>query len=80
MTSWSQRGSVNHFELLESVLQGYPEYESILENHYRPEAFEELEDEISNGEFEDLMCPSRRRLIIECLRERLDRFRKVLNG
>lgn len=80
MTSWTQDGSVNHFELLQSVLQAYPEYEPILRDHYRPEAFERVEDELLKGEFEGLMCPSRKRLIIECLRERLDRFRKVLNG
>jgi hypothetical protein len=80
MTTWEgQDESLDHFELIQSVVREYPEYESVFEDHFQPKALGEFYHCLES-EFGNLMCEARRRLIYDCLCGRLNRYRDALQG
>lgn len=80
MTTWEGRDeALDHFELIQSIVQEYPEYESVLKDHFQPEALGRISDCLES-EFGNLMCEARRRLIYDCLRGRLSRYQDALRG
>jgi len=80
MTTWEGRdGALDHFELIQSIVQEHPKYESVLEDHLQPAALERVPNSLES-EFGNLMCEARRRLIHDCLRGRLSRYQKALRG
>ena len=76
-TGWNNTKRINHFELIERIVQDYPKYKPILIEIGHRAKIEKVK-RILQKEFRNLMIPERRRLILDCLELRLSFYMKCV--
>ena len=72
-TGWNGEDDPDHFSLIQKIHHSYPDLRAELSGLYRPQFLRQVK-EMLDSEFQPLMSPLRREMILECMERRLYRF------
>ena len=72
-TGWNGEDDPDHFSLIQKIHHSYPDLRAVLSGLYRPQFLRQFK-EMLDSEFQPLMSPLRREMIVECMERRLYRF------
>ena len=70
-TGWDDENNPNHFSLIQNIHLAHPDLRPVLSALCRPQLLEGIQ-EILDSEFRLLMSTLRRKMILNCLKRRLD--------
>jgi hypothetical protein len=74
---WHEEPNLNHFHLLQRIVDAYPEYRGLMENKAKSLDLDRC-GSLLREEFSSLMSSDRLRLILTCLEARLSEVRRVV--